>query len=67
MTFVQGFVLIAVIRVELVEAHTGRVKRSEGERFWSQGEAYQPRLQPRNVAGSPVSSWYAEDPKYAMS
>jgi hypothetical protein len=43
-TSAQGFALIATIRVGLRQESTGRVKRSEGERIWSRGEAYQPCL-----------------------
>jgi hypothetical protein len=43
-TSTQGFTLIMVIRAGLEQDNTGRVKRLEGERIWSRGEAYQPRL-----------------------
>jgi hypothetical protein len=43
-TTAQGFALIAAIRAGLGQDNTGRVNGSEGERIWSRGEAYQPRL-----------------------
>jgi hypothetical protein len=43
-TSAQGFTLIVAIRAGLEQDNTRRVKRSEGERIWSRGEAYQPCL-----------------------
>jgi hypothetical protein len=63
MTSAQGFVLIAVICVELGKHSTGRVKRSEREWIWSWIEVYHRACSHCDVARPPVLSWKLRWPR----